>query len=164
MNDFVFTFISEDGHHGPKISSRTMVISSLQSVNTAAQPMRHYRSHHLSAHRRRTYARAFLFAFGDIAQHVIAMRKLTSGPKLVCGSKTSPARMPQRAPEFSAQMRLCISPERRAGAIGTHLTGAEEVCHHGDMAARSRSASSKTISGDLPPSSWSLLSGKRPPS
>lgn len=61
---------------GPKISSRTMVISSVQSVNTVgathAAVVKAFAFQHVASAQ---HTRAFLFAFGDIAQHVFAVRE-----------------------------------------------------------------------------------------
>lgn len=51
------------------------------------------------------------------------------------------------------EFRLLFRRDKHPGAVGAHLTGAVKLAIMAISAARSRSASSAIISGDLPPSS-----------
>ncbi len=109
-----------------------MVISSLQSVTPSGDPRAVIETVAFQRLAAAQQARAFAFAALDIAQNVVAMGKLTSGPKLVSSANRSPARMrATRSRILCSNSAFCFAGTNTRVPFGPGRSC--KVGHHGNI-------------------------------
>ena len=134
-NDFVFRLVGQNGHHRPEnLFAHDGHFVAAIGEHGRCNPCAVIEAIAFQYIAAAQYARAFLFAFGDIAQHVIAMREADQRAEVSLRIENV-----ARANALNARQNLlfkCGFAFRRnedASAVGTHRTGAEEIRHHGDI-------------------------------
>ena len=127
--------VGEDGHH----RAEDLLAHDGHLVGTVSE---HGRGHpraviktfalqHVAAAQ---HARAFCFAFGDVAQHVVAVREADQRAKVGAFiEQIARADAAHALNDFLLKRCLNLRGDEHAGAVGAHLAGAEEVRHHGDV-------------------------------
>jgi hypothetical protein len=98
--------------------------------------------------------RAFLFAFGDVAQHVVAVREADQRAEVGAFiEQIARADAAHALDDFLLKRRLEFRGTNTRVPLVQTWPELKKLAIMAMSAARSRSASSKIISGDLPPSS-----------
>ena len=130
-----------------------MVISSRQSVNTVGAthaPWQVIALQHTAAAQQ---TRPLLLTAGDIAQDVSRCREAHQRTEVGCFLKRVAGTNPRHAGEDFPRTPLLARVGINTRVPLVRAAGAVEVGHHRDIGGEVGSASSQTISGDLPPSS-----------
>ena len=154
-NDLRFVGIAEDRHHRAEdLFAHDGHLVAAIGKHRQGRPTRRYRNRRLSAPRRRTAGARLRVCRSRYSAERCRDGEADQRAEVgVVGKQIAGADAGHPLEDLVLEFRLLFRRDKHPGAVGADLTGAVKLAIMAISAARSRSASSAIISGDLPPSS-----------